>query len=315
MRLTKPFYLAATQLRFLKPDGKKRDHADDFSMAVPFNYPVQSTLLERPIAIVAHIFHADLIAAMRGELENIPYPADLFISTDTEEKRAGIVPAFADWQKGSCEVRLSANRGRDIAPKYITFRDVYDDHELVLFVHSKRTPHPDEHRALAPWRETMMATLVGSPDIVRSVIATFQRFPKLGMLIPQHYEPVREWLGWGWNRRRTLALARRMGIRLKSNQTVDFAAGSMFWARTQTLRPFLDLKLTIDEFPPEQGQTDSTIAHALERLVLYACEHTGFTWAKIAAPGLYRQQATIVPIGSADTLDRFMRDRRYDLLS
>jgi hypothetical protein len=86
----------------------------------------------------------------------------------------------------------------------------------------------------------------------------------------------------------------------------------MFWARSAALRPVLDLRLRTRDFPPEAGQIDGTTAH--ERLLLYACEHAGFSWLKIANPSLFEDRATIVPIQSSADLDAFMHTHCFSLL-
>ena len=80
----------------------------------------------------------------------------------------------------------------------------------------------------------------------------------------------------------------------------------MFWARSAALVPLLELDLTFEDFPAETGQTDGTLAHAIERLYLYSCERAGYGWLKIANPALYFDTDTIVPIRSAEDLDRFV---------
>jgi lipopolysaccharide biosynthesis protein len=106
-----------------------------------------------------------------------------------------------------------------------------------------------------------------------------------------------------------------MGFTVSSDQFLDFASGSMFWARSAALRPVLDLRLRTTDFPPETGQIDGTTAHALERLLLYACEHAGFSWLKIANPSFFEDCATIVPIQSPAGLDVFMHTHCFRLLS
>ena len=66
---------------------------------------------------------------------------------------------FAWWDRGSAVVRVTPNRGRDIAPKLVGFADVHDRYEYVLHLHSKRSRHAD---FLSPWRTYLYETLLGS---------------------------------------------------------------------------------------------------------------------------------------------------------
>ena len=60
----------------------------------------------------------------------------------------------------------------------------------------------------------------------------------------------------------------------------DFALGAMFWARTAALRPFLDVGLSLDDYPAEPLDHDGSALHALERLIPLVVEAEGFEFAK-----------------------------------
>jgi lipopolysaccharide biosynthesis protein len=53
---------------------------------------------------------------------------------------------------------------------------------------------------------------------------------------------------------------------IRSADEYGFFAGTMFWARLDVLLPILN-NINIEDFEPELGQVDSTLAHALERLM------------------------------------------------
>ncbi len=289
-----------------------RPEEEDASAAVPFGYP-PAVLAEPPrAAAVCHLFHPEVAEEALAHLRNIPFPADVFVSTDTEEKRAALAALFASWEQGSAEVRVVPNRGRDIAPKLVGLRDVHDRYDRVLHLHSKTSKHAD---FLAPWRTYLYETLLGSPAVVRSVFEAFERLPRLGMVAPQHFEPVRRWLDWSGNFCAARALAARMGIELRPDAALDFPSGSMFWARTAALRPLLDLGLSFDDFPEEAGQVDGTPAHAIERLYFHVCERAGHTWMKVADPALLFDTRAVVRIGNPDDLARFAAERGAVLAS
>jgi lipopolysaccharide biosynthesis protein len=177
----------------------------------------------------------------------------------------------------------SPNRGRDIAPKLITFRDVYDSHPIVLHLHTKKSPHDSFLRL---WRYLVYETLLGSPRVVSGILSAFAQEPRLGIVAAEHFFPSRGGIQWGDNFAAAAQLAGRMGVSLDPRAPLDFPAGSMFWARSAALAPLLALDLSPEDFPPEEGQTDGTLAHAVERLYFHACELAGMSWMKICRPEL-----------------------------
>jgi len=283
----------------------------DYSLAVPFNYPM-AELAEAPrLAVICHVFHEEVTVEIQGYLRNIPFAADLFISTDTSAKQAVIERHFADWSRGAVEVRVMENRGRDIAPKLVGFRDVYDRYEYVLHLHSKQSTHAS---VLGTWRGYLLENMLGSPEIVRSVFEAFTRNPKLGIVASQHFEPVRQWINWGGNLDLANGLLKKFGTKVTLDQALDFPSGSMFWARSSALKPLLDLNLSFEDFPPERGQIDGTLAHAIERLYFIICELAGFTWVKVSRPQLFEETPCIVPVDSPLALDRFMAEHTVSLI-
>jgi lipopolysaccharide biosynthesis protein len=255
------------------------------------------------------LFHADLAEWMLSALDKSDLSADVYISTDTQEKADTILGVFSRWGKGSVAVRVVENRGRDIAPKLVTFADVYARYDLVLLLHSKKSSHYDFGEA---WRDYLVQSLAGSSAIVNSIMAIFDTCPSVGMVIPQHYSELRAVcrLDWGWNFRAAKHLASRMNIDVSADGYVDMPSGSMLWARPQALKPFLDLHLSFDDFPAEPLPDDGTIAHCIERLFLFACEKAGYTWLKVS----HQPDAASIRIQQAMDIERFVAQHRFDLL-
>ncbi len=283
---------------------------DDYSAAVPFAPGATSSSPRPLLAVACHLFHADLAVEFQQYLANIPFPFDTFITTDTPWKGETLRRQFGGWPHGEVEVRISENRGRDIAPKLVALRDIHHRYDYVLHLHSKRSSH---HSALAAWRGYLLETLVGSAAIVRSVFEAFAQDPRLGIVAAQHFEPVRHWINWGGDFKVASDLARRMGLRLDAKRVLDFPSGSMFWARSAALHPLLELELSHADFPEEKGQVDGTLAHAIERLYYFTCEGAGYSWIKIARPELCPSTPAISEIGSAEDLRRYLSGKVISL--
>lgn len=268
----------------------------DLALEVPFRHRAEAGSLPARVAVIAHIFYPELSRELRVRIETIPVQADLFVSTDGEEKQAEIEAAFARYGNGSVTVRALPNRGRDIAPTFVGFASVFSQYEYVLHIHSKRSTHQGE---LAPWRDFMLDNLLGSPEIVGSILELLHT-SDVGIVFSQHFRPVRKLLNWGYDYDNARALLARAGIALRKDLVLEFPSGSFFWARSAALRPLLDLGLDWAEFEPEAGQIDGTLAHAIERTLLFFAEGAGFRWAKVARSGSAARETLVPVLGAGD---------------
>jgi lipopolysaccharide biosynthesis protein len=292
-----------------------KDH--DFSMGVPFGFASADPLSHFRLAAVCHMFYAELADEFREAFAQVPGELDVMISTDTPDKRDQISAVFAGWQKGSVEIRIVPNRGRDIAPKLIAFSEVYAVYDLLLFVHSKRTIRRRNDGSTwdegQEWRRYLLHNLVGSAQVVSSILAAFRHDPRLGIILAQHWEPIRDYIDWHHVFLAARDLARRMGLGLTAGHVIDFPSGSMFWARPAALKPMLDLGLRDDDFPVEDGQLDGTLAHVLERLFLFSCEAAGFRWVKVCDVLTTLSPLTVVPIDVPSAIESYYQQHGFQL--
>lgn len=286
-----------------RPDGvvpSRRPVNDvDFALETPFGYTPQPAA-RGAVAAIVHAFYPDAIEAILSRLRHVPAPVDLFLSTDTDAKAAELAAATRDWP-GAVDIRTLPNRGRDIAAKFVGFKDVYARYEIFIHLHAKKSPHGGE--PLARWRDYLIDNLIGSPEIAASNLALFDD-PKIGVVFPQHLFEIRGILNWGYDYDLARGLMQRLGVEIDRNMVLEFPSGSMFWGRGAALRGLLDLNLAYDDFPEESGQVDGTLAHAIERIVLMAAEARGYEWLKVVRRDLYPLQQTVLAVGEPADLVR-----------
>jgi lipopolysaccharide biosynthesis protein/GT2 family glycosyltransferase len=289
--------------RRVMPPEAARPVEDDFCIAIPSPLRGSDFAGLGRIAVVCHLFHTDLAVEIRSYLKNIPFAHDLYLSVDSAGKYEQVARVFDRWAPGKVDIRVVPNRGRDVAAKLIGFAEVYDEYEFVLHIHTKKSPH---HSALRDWRGYILSTLLGSQEIVESILSLFLASDRIGLIAPQHFEPTRNWINWGGNFDRASDLAAQLGVRLSRGAALDFAAGSMFWARTAALKPLLRLGLTFADFEPEPAPVDGTLAHTLERLYFYGCESSGLDWVKVGRPEFFEHGTRIADVSTSSELEAYL---------
>lgn len=225
-----------------------------------------------PIAVVAHVFHLDLWPALDARLRLMEQAFDLFVTAPPDRidtVRALIGPAYPGARFLECE-----NRGRDVAP-FLRAMDEFDLYArpVVLKVHTKRSPHLGDEGGR--WFDILLERMMGDAVGAAWVLDKFARYPEIGMVFHSCAQKLASQTMFSnapWVDR----LLQRMGAgRLAGQPEWQFSAGTMFWCRGAALRPMREAKLQLDEFEPESGQLDGTLAHAIERVLPVAVSHTG----------------------------------------
>jgi hypothetical protein len=231
-----------------------------------------------PVAIGAfiHIFHTDLAAELIGYTNNLPPGgSQLFITTDTPAKAHEIETVCRTRSQHPFEIRVLENRGRDLAPFLTGYADRLREVTYGVHIHSKKSLHYG--REFDAWRHHLLFETLGSPALVLNILNLLTQ-DGIGMVAPDHFEPIKRLIQWGGNFDMAAGLLELAGEHLTPDHTLDFPSGSMFWFKTDALRKLLALELRSYHFDPEAGQYDGTLAHAIERSLFYFAEAAGYRW-------------------------------------
>ena len=240
----------------------------------PLDAPPRASTPVR-VALHAHFYYVHKARDLAARFAGNDTRCDLFLSTDTDTKAAYLRAAFAE-HRGSLEIRVMQNRGRDIGPFLTGFAREITSGAYDVFGHL----HGKQSNNL--WCEFLWENLIGSGyPMLDLAAAAFAAQPELGLMMAEDPHLV----GWDENRAIAEVLATRMDVAIPLDDFFDFPLGNMFWARPSALRPLLTLGLTWEDYPTEPLAYDGTLLHALERLVPYATHRAGLDVAGLRAPG------------------------------
>lgn len=230
----------------------------------------------KPCAVI-HAWYPEVLGELLDALHTGGLEWRLVVTT--APKREAAVRAVLDQAGSPYELEVMENRGRDILPFLRVADRLLDEGvEIVLKLHTKRSTHRQDGEI---WRRELLDKLLGHGRATQ-VATAFLHNSTLGLAYAEgHLQPLDYY--WGANRANVEYLTRLLGIAAPDTTRDHFIAGSMFWLRLSALRPLLDAHLGMDDFEPEAGQLDGTLAHAIERVLTLAAEASGHTSASIAA--------------------------------
>jgi lipopolysaccharide biosynthesis protein len=201
-------------------------------------------------------------------LAHFPQNVDVFISNPNEHDQDYLyqqldkVPTIE-----RLEVRLTPNQGRDIAPMIDPFGKALLEYDFIAHIHSKKSIVTNSIGQ--PWCDYLWQALLNNQG---------ERLTKIWTLLQDHAMVYPEKFHlidvancrWGNHLNRSVQLCEQLHIpppltHLTSNDFVEFPVGSMFWARADALAPLLGSHLTYHDFEAENGKTDGTLSHTIER--------------------------------------------------
>lgn len=264
----------------------------DIKQRMQLNYvlprDIAAPLTRRPkVALFMHIYYLDMMEKMRVQADRMPEYADIYISTDTGEKKQKIEQAFSGLGRRLTVVTVK-NRGREYAGFYIGLRQYAKDYDYICIAHGKSSRYEKPYMIGDSFAYHCFENTLSSRAYVENILATFEANPRLGLLVP----PVPEHAGyfttvgreWRGDYQGVWQLLQKWGIQVPMDPSKPPVAplGGFFWFRTAALKKLFAQQFTYEMFPEEPCKAvDGTIMHALERVYPFVAQDAGYysAWA------------------------------------
>ena len=238
--------------------------------------------LKKNVSVLAHIhlYYTELMEEIIEKTNNIPVPFDLYITTNTEEKKNIIENYIKIHSKAhKYEILITKNKGRDIMPFIIQLKDKWKKYKYLCHLHTKKHGYlgGDE------WRDYLYENLLGNNIIISKILSDFENNKKLGLIYPECFYKHLSYIFYVHkNHRKFLNHILELLFKKAYNNkgVIEFPVGNMFWARTDAIRQIFDMKL-YEICPEEKGQFDDTLLHAIERSWNYIAQLNGYNYKTI----------------------------------
>lgn len=237
---------------------------------------------ELKIAVFAHLFYMDQVEEAFSWLSNIPYPFDLYISTSSVDKAAtiqGIAEKHVELRAQRLEIRVMEDRGRDVAPWLLGFKDVQENYDIALKFHLKKAPTLNSILT-QEWSNFDLKSVLASPGYVSGIINMFKEEDRLGivfhvfppaLILYQHrVDGNAQTITW------RNEILNRLNINIPMETSCSIYPNNIFWYRPKSMHNFFNSDIGIDEFPKEPFPVDGTIAHGIERAIPYIVQGNGY---------------------------------------
>ncbi len=248
--------------------------------------PKKDSLLElkenilRTVIIVIHIYYFDRINMYLRYIENIP--DDIFILiTVSEEKTKRYINSFWKNKTLKYKVILKPNRGRDVSSLLIAARKEILNYKYVCFLHDKKEKNLEKKKDIEHWNYTLLENSIGSKSFIENIIYTFEKNESLGLLVPP--SPITENLEYGyfntWGKDFELVklLVNQMNLTCDLDDSFPpITLGTVFWAKTDALKTLFQIEWKYNDFAPEPLPDDGTLSHAIERILPYVAQDSGY---------------------------------------
>lgn len=242
------------------------------------------------IAVFAHIFYLDQVEEAVCWLSNIPYAFDLYVSTSSADKATtirSIAENHAKLRAQKIEIRVMEDRGRDVAPWLLGFKDVQSKYDIALKFHLKG---PKENPVfLWDWKNFILKSTLASPGYVSGVINLFKIEEKIGTLfhvfppVLTLYLPAQEnsenieWVKF---------ILQKCNIAPLKETSRFIFSNNIFWYRPKALVALFNSNIRLEDFPKEPLPGDGTIAHGMERAIPYIIQGVGYYYKLILPSSL-----------------------------
>lgn len=241
------------------------------------NFAVENNLSSNlKVGIHLHAFYLDLIPEYFNYFEKYIGKYELYITTDTEEKRQQILEEYPLPQIKA--VLAVGNVGRDVLP-WMKVAEQMEGYDICGHFHTKKSKDNDWIVG-ETWRRDLENSLLKP---AQKIFQSFEKNPQLGLMIADvpsffnhFYGPtyITERDIWGHMKKLWDQIDFKEAKELEQKDSYVMSYGTMIWYRPEALKNLLNLDFT-DKIPEEPLPYNS-ILHAFERLLVYVSWANGY---------------------------------------
>lgn len=262
-------------------------HQSDIKKALQLNYILPTDLSKSiskgiKVALILHIYFEDLIDETYRYAQSAEHVADIYVTTDTLEKKKKIEEKFRSLKCNKLEIIIIENRGRDVSSLLVGSKSFVMDYDYVCFAHDKKTGQVSPATIGQSFAYKCFENILHNKELVNNIIATFEENPRLGLLTPPppNHADFYPTIGfeWGYNYHLMEQLVEKLDLKVPMSFYKEPIAplGTMFWFRTKAMKALFDVDWEYKDFPKEPNNTDGTILHAIERIYPFVVQHHRF---------------------------------------
>lgn len=264
----------------------KHYNLNDIKDSLNLNYVLSedfapAKIYDKKVAAVSHMYYEDLFEYDLKYLRNLPDNADLYLTTDTEEKKNVLQEMFGPVFGERLQIIMVEKRGRELSALLISCRDIPAKYDYFCFIHDKKSSQAGFATVGASFRDLLWENMLYNKNYVNQIIELFEENPSLGMLIPPNVSHG-TYFGtsadyWTICYDKVVSIAKR----LKLNADIDrdkppVAIGSVFWCKSHAIAPLMQENWSYEDFPKEPLPDDGSFSHALERVFPYVAQSQGY---------------------------------------
>lgn len=277
----------------------------DFHNRLHLNYIIDSQRSDyvgnKKIAVLAHIYYAELSEYCEKYIKNFSPDCDLYITTSHEENVKKIEEVFSHSNHKNFVIRVIENRGRDVSALLVACKDVIlnGNYDYICFMHDKKMPQIKWQKAAKAFADRCFDGVAYSECYVKNIIKLFEDNPYLGAVtaLPPYHERYFPVIGGSWigNYDVSNELLKKLHYDVNINKDKQPIApyGTIFWFRPKAMAKLLEENWDYSDFPQEPiGATNGTILHALERLYFCSVQESGYYSAYVIADKLAQYEIT-----------------------
>lgn len=213
---------------------------------------------DKTLAIIVHAHYFDIFLSIMEKVSKLDIDCKLYVTTNA--LNYDLICEYFCFKAHNVDIFCFENLGRDILPFIKILPLVKQQHNYLLKLHTKKSPHRGQKGNA--WRENMLNELL-CDKLIQNVMTLFRNYP-IGIIGPANYVyTIRK------KSHTSLGLVKDMASQINFNGNIYdelFVGGTMFYASVDALGPICKLEFKADQFPPEPLPIDGTTAHGIERL-------------------------------------------------